>query len=102
VSQAEALAPLFHLMNGDLCYADKNQTSQAEVWRDFGLNVQRSAANRPWMPCIGNHELELGVTQYSLTGSASNDNGITLTGSGAVYSGGSYPQYANGKYGQAS
>ena len=38
--------------------------------------MQRSAANRPWMPCIGNHELELGVTQYSLTGSASNENGI--------------------------
>jgi len=102
VSQVEALAPLFHLMNGDLCYADKNQTSQAEVWRDFGLNVQRSAANRPWMPCIGNHEIELGVTQYSLTGSPSNENGITLTGGGAVYSGGSYPQFANGKYGQAS
>ena len=30
-----------------------------EVWRDFGLNMQRSAANRPWMPCIGNHEAEL-------------------------------------------
>ncbi len=102
VNEVETLAPLFHLMNGDLCYADKNQTTQAEVWRDFGLNVQRSAANRPWMPCIGNHELELGVTQYSLTGSASNENGIVLAGSGAVYAGGSYPQYANGKYGQAS
>ena len=102
VSQVETLAPLFHLMNGDLCYADKNQTSQAEVWRDFGLNVQRSAANRPWMPCIGNHEIELGFTEYSLPGSSSNENGITLTGSGAVYSGGPYSQFANGKYGQAS
>ncbi len=73
VGEVENLAPLFHLLNGDLCYADKETitatgaTSRAsagaqpapEVWRDFGLNVQRSAANRPWMPCIGNHEAEL-------------------------------------------
>jgi alkaline phosphatase D len=66
-------APLFHLMNGDLAYADKQTINSAnavtsgassvypapEVWRDFGLNVQRSAANTPWMPCIGNHEAEL-------------------------------------------
>jgi Purple acid Phosphatase, N-terminal domain/Calcineurin-like phosphoesterase len=102
VNEVETLAPLFHLMNGDLCYADKNQTSQAEVWRDFGLNVQRSAANRPWMPCIGNHEVELGVTQYSRSGSPSNENGIVLAGSGAVYASGTYQQFANGKYGQAS
>jgi hypothetical protein len=75
VNEVEALAPLFHLMNGDLCYADKNQTSQPEVWRDFGLNVQRSASNRPWMPCVGNHEIELGTTKYSLPGSANNENG---------------------------
>jgi alkaline phosphatase D len=68
----EALTPLFHLLNGDLCYGDKATITAAgatttaggaqpapEVWRDFGLNVQRSAANRPWMPCIGNHEAEL-------------------------------------------
>jgi hypothetical protein len=102
VSEVEALAPLFHLMNGDLCYADKNQATQPEVWRDFGLNVQRSAANRPWMPCIGNHEIELGVTQYSLTGSPSNENGVTLPSGGNVYAGGTYAQFANGKYGQAS
>src|SRR5208283_5306420 len=65
----------------DLCYGDKqtilpnghtlsgqSYTSGStttfvqpapEVWRDFGLNVQRSAAKRPWMPCIGSHEAEL-------------------------------------------
>ena len=32
---------------------------KTQTWRDFGLNVQRSAANRPWMACIGNHEAEL-------------------------------------------
>jgi len=43
VQEVEQLQPLFHLLNGDLCYADKNPTSQPEVWRDFGLNVQQSA-----------------------------------------------------------
>ena len=31
---------------------------QPEVWRDFGNNNQTSAASRPWMPCLGNHEVE--------------------------------------------
>jgi purple acid phosphatase-like protein/calcineurin-like phosphoesterase family protein len=77
VGQVENLTPLFHLLNGDLCYGDKvtvtatGATTSAggaqpapEVWRDFGLNVQRSAANRPWMPCIGNHEAELDNGPY--------------------------------------
>ena len=72
VGEVETLAPLFHLLNGDLAYADKVTITAAggtttaagaqqapDVWRDFALNVQRSAANRPWMPCIGNHEAEL-------------------------------------------
>ncbi len=69
-----ALPPLFHLLNGDLAYADKwavpvpsggaapsgyTYSPAPEVWRDFALNVQYSAANRPWMACIGNHEVEL-------------------------------------------
>ena len=42
---------------------------QPEVWRDFGNNNQTSAANRPWMPCLGNHEVEFdngaqGFTSY--------------------------------------
>lgn len=105
VTEVEALAPLFHLMNGDLCYADKLPATQPqpEVWRAFGLNVQRSAANRPWMPCIGNHEIEVGSTTYDLTGYATNSNGITsLPSAGQLYAGGSYPQHGNGLYGQAS
>ena len=74
------LAPLFHLLNGDLCYGDKETISSSgatTIGVDRGptrprgmaglcLNMQRSAANRPWMPCIGNHEAEL-------------DNGPTAT-----------------------
>jgi hypothetical protein len=58
VDAVEQFQPLFHLMNGDLCYANLNWTSQPAVWADFGNNVQRSAAQRPWMPCPGNHEIE--------------------------------------------
>jgi hypothetical protein len=69
VAAVESFDPLFHLLNGDLCYADLNPTVQPEVWRDFGNNNQRSAANRPWMPALGNHEIEFdngpqGYTSY--------------------------------------
>ena len=75
VAAVEAFQPLFHLLNGDLCYADLNPTQQPDVWRDFGNNNQASAANRPWMPCPGNHEVEFGngpqgftsyLTRYTL------------------------------------
>jgi hypothetical protein len=80
VDQVEAQQPLFHLLNGDLCYANLNPTSQPEVWRDFGNNNQRSAALRPWMPCPGNHELEFdngpqGLDSY-LTRYTLPDNGV--------------------------
>jgi Purple acid Phosphatase, N-terminal domain/Calcineurin-like phosphoesterase len=58
VAAVESFQPLFHLLNGDLCYANLNPTAQPEVWRDFGNNNQNSAAYRPWMPCPGNHEVE--------------------------------------------
>lgn len=54
--------PLFHLMNGDLCYGNLAPGNAPSVWRDYAVNVSRSAANRPWMPAIGNHENELGAT----------------------------------------
>lgn len=60
VKAVERFDPLFHLLNGDLCYANMNPAAQPAVWADFGNNVQISAANRPWMPCPGNHEIEFG------------------------------------------
>ena len=70
VEAVESFQPLFHLLNGDLCYADLNPTVQPEVWRDFGNNNQTSAANRPWMPCLGNHEVEFdNATTRPATGS---------------------------------
>jgi hypothetical protein len=75
VEAVERFKPLFHLLNGDLCYANLNPTAQPAVWADFGKNTQVSAANRPWMPCPGNHEIEFHngpqgfasyLTRYSL------------------------------------
>jgi hypothetical protein len=107
VLEVESLAPLFHLLNGDLCYADKetiNSTGQTasgiatvqpapEVWRDFGLNVQRSATNRPWMPCIGNHEAELDNGPY---GYNSYNTRFLLPGNGSASFEGSYYSFQVG------
>lgn len=82
VAAVERFQPLFHLLNGDLCYANLNPTTQPEVWRDFGRNNQASAANRPWMPCVGNHEVEFDngpqgytsyLTRYALPGNGERD-----------------------------
>lgn len=55
----ERLQPLFHLFNGDLCYANLSE-DRVRTWWDFWENNSRSARNRPWMPSPGNHENELG------------------------------------------
>jgi len=55
----ERLRPLFHLFNGDLCYANLAD-DRVRTWWDFWQNNTRSARNRPWMPSPGNHENELG------------------------------------------
>ena len=55
----ERVAPLLHLFNGDLCYANLSQ-DRVRTWQDFWDNNTRSARNRPWMPTAGNHENELG------------------------------------------
>jgi len=55
----ERVQPLFHLFNGDLCYANL-ATDRVRTWSDFWANNSRSARNRPWMPSAGNHENEKG------------------------------------------
>ena len=84
VQAVERFQPLFHLLNGDLCYANLNPKHQTDVWRDFGNNNQTSAANRPWMPCPGNHELEFyngeqGLDSY-LTRYTLPENGTRFSG----------------------
>src|ERR1700722_16131964 len=53
------LAPLFNLVNGDLCYANLSH-DRVRTWSDWFENNSRSARYRPWMPAAGNHEDELG------------------------------------------
>ena len=83
-------APLFHLLNGDLCYANLDVNNAPGVWRDFGNNVARSAAKRPWMPALGNHECEFGVDTMS---------GKPGEAAGGVGAQGAAGNYWNGPYG---
>jgi Calcineurin-like phosphoesterase/Purple acid Phosphatase, N-terminal domain len=59
VDAVESQQPLFHLLNGDLCYANVSDDPVA-TWTSFFNNNMRSARNRPWMPAAGNHENEVG------------------------------------------
>jgi Calcineurin-like phosphoesterase/Purple acid Phosphatase, N-terminal domain len=84
VQAVEKFQPLFHLLNGDLCYANLNPAAQPAVWTDFGNNNQASASLRPWMPCPGNHEVEFengpqGFTSY-LTRYTLPNNGTRFPG----------------------
>lgn len=55
----ERIGPLFHLVNGDLCYANLAE-DRVRTWSDWFDNNSRSARHRPWMPAAGNHENERG------------------------------------------
>jgi hypothetical protein len=59
VDAVDALDPLFHLLNGDLAYANVSD-APVETWTSFFTNNMRSARHRPWMPAPGNHENEVG------------------------------------------
>ena len=57
VTGIEHVAPLFHLLNGDLCYANLD-VDRVRTWNNFFTNNTRSTRFRPWMPAAGNHEIE--------------------------------------------
>ncbi|GII55467.1 hypothetical protein Pth03_38560 [Planotetraspora thailandica] len=59
VTGIEQVAPLFHLLNGDLCYANRD-VDRVRTWNNFFTNNTRSARFRAWMPAAGNHEVESG------------------------------------------
>jgi Purple acid Phosphatase, N-terminal domain/Calcineurin-like phosphoesterase len=59
-ASVEVFDPVVHLVNGDLSYANSNRLYQPQVWAEYFDNTQFSAANRPWMPTLGNHENEPG------------------------------------------
>jgi hypothetical protein len=55
----ERARPLFHLINGDLSYANLS-CDRIRTWSDWFENNTRSARHRPWMPAACNHENEFG------------------------------------------
>jgi hypothetical protein len=59
VAGIEQVDPLFHLLNGDLCYANLDP-DRVRTWNGFFANNTRSARYRAWMPAAGNHENEKG------------------------------------------
>ena len=81
----EQVQPLFHLLNGDLCYANISD-DRVRTWNSFFANNARSTRYRPWMPAAGNHENEKGngpigyesyLTRFALPGNGSADwNGL--------------------------
>ena len=76
-SVVESIGPAFHFHPGDLCYAFRTGTgnplkpappvpaivpilTDQSVWDSWLSMVTRQAAKAPWMPMVGNHEMEYG------------------------------------------
>lgn len=71
-----AQKPSFHLLAGDICYADPTGTGQPvdnaapaqppsgfnnfdpTVWTQYFGSIEKSAATAPWMFATGNHDME--------------------------------------------
>jgi hypothetical protein len=49
-----SMDPAFHVIVGDTSYANGNQA----VWDAWFRGIEPLATSAPWMPCIGNHEIE--------------------------------------------
>jgi hypothetical protein len=78
-------APLFHLMVGDLAYADGS--NPPPVWERWATMVSAAAKSFPWMPVMGNHEVEKGATNVAGEPLASSAPGPHYNG---PYGSGSY------------
>lgn len=51
---ARSFNPAFHVVVGDLAYANGDQA----IWDDWFTMIEPMARVTPWMPIIGNHEIE--------------------------------------------
>jgi hypothetical protein len=77
--------PLFHLMVADLAYADGSNPPL--VWREWALQVAPATQGFPWMPIMGNHEVEPGATNISGVRETTGTSGSYYNG---PYGSGSY------------
>lgn len=81
--------PLFHLMVGDLAYADGIPLMSPTTWRAWANLVQPATQTFPWMPVMGNHEVEIGATDIhgALIATGASTNGYNGPyGSGNYFS----------------
>ncbi|MEP7019183.1 MAG: metallophosphoesterase family protein [Pseudonocardiales bacterium] len=74
VAQIRAVKPAFHLVAGDLCYADSTGLGVApdpihpSVWDSWLQLIEPLAAETPWMVAAGNHEMEPGAGENGYGG----------------------------------
>ncbi len=70
---ALSMAPAFHVIVGDTSYANGDQA----IWDAWFRGIEKMARTMPWMPCIGNHEIEAegGIGGFSPTGLLTGDEG---------------------------
>ncbi len=67
IKRIQAVKPSFHLLAGDLCYADTTglglpaDSLQPSIWDDWLNLVEPLAADVPFMQAAGNHEMEPGM-----------------------------------------
>lgn len=75
-ARVAALAPAFHLHAGDICYANNrglgkpaelNHPNNA-VWDTWLTQMTTVATTAPWMPAVGNHEMEGGYGEQGYDG----------------------------------
>lgn len=55
---ARSMDPRFHVIVGDLAYANGDQA----IWDQWFSMIEPMARTTPWMPVIGNHEIESQLT----------------------------------------
>lgn len=55
---ADSFDPAFHVIVGDLAYANGDQA----IWDTWFDMVSPMARTKPWMPLIGNHEIEANLS----------------------------------------
>jgi hypothetical protein len=64
--QIQTISPAFHLVSGDLCYADASGAGHPDdqvhpvVWDEWLRMINRISSEIPWMNAVGNHEMEPG------------------------------------------
>jgi hypothetical protein len=92
VDAVNTLDPLFHLMNGDLSYANISDAPLA-TWASYFINIMRSARHRAWMPAAGNHENEVGNGPQ---GYLSYQTRFELPGNGSAEFGGNWYAFTAG------